>query len=63
MESESINSDSGSLPNDNNNSAADEKVDFFESMTAPPEWLSQEYVENILRRRENDPSLKVSSRM
>lgn len=72
MESESLNLDSGSVTTNNTTAAVadssatattgvttEEKVDFFESMTAPPEWLTQSYIENILKKRENDPSLKV----
>lgn len=37
------------------------KMGFFDSVLAPPEWLNQSYVENVLRTYEKDDDLKVGT--
>lgn len=32
---------------------------FFDSVVEPPAWLTQSYVEDILKKKENDPKLQV----
>lgn len=37
------------------------KMGFFDSVLAPPEWLTEGYMENALREYEKDDDLKVSA--
>lgn len=35
------------------------KMDFFNSVLNPPDWLNEAYMEKVLRSYERDPQLKV----
>lgn len=39
--------------------AAETKYDFYEFVTAPPDWLTQDYFEKALQSYEKDGALKV----
>lgn len=38
---------------------ATQKIDVYKSFSAPPEWMSRDYLEKVLRELENDPSMKL----
>lgn len=38
-------------------------VGFFDEVVIPPDWLTQNYVQTVLQKYENDPKLKVNFRL
>lgn len=44
----------------NNGNTEAPKLDMYKAITDLPEWMTQDYIEQVLRDSEKDQSLKVS---
>lgn len=41
------------------NGSEEKKMGFFDRVLAPPEWLNEKYMENVLREYFHDPQITV----